>query len=172
MAPAKGGNILTRKFGPLPGWAWAGIGVGAYLVYKQRKAASAAAGAAPATTSTAAVSPGALSPCGYGYQCPSGGWGGPGWIVGTPTGSTANASAATPWSPPTNEQYGGAGYGLPGGSGVVTSASGQQFSELMPGSTVPGGQYYYQPSPGIFQPIPQGTNIQGAPYFIPVGASA
>ena len=172
-----GGNILTRKFGPLHGWAWAAVGVAGYMVYKQRKAASAAAAAAaPATTATGASSPAAGAPSGYGYQGPSGG-GGPGWNVGQPTGATGGAAAATPWSAPTDEVYGGAGYGSKSGAGVVTSAAGNQFAEMMPGSTVAGQQYYYQPSPGVFNPIPGGggpgaPGIAGAPYYQMVSGSS
>ena len=81
-APAKGGNILTRKFGPLPGWAWAAIGVAGFFIYKQRKASEAATAAASTAsgtsvapiTSTAATSPLAEAPSGYGYQGPGRGF--------------------------------------------------------------------------------------------------
>jgi hypothetical protein len=96
--PKGGGNILTRKIGPLPGWAWAGVAVGGYYLWKKRQAAAAAA-AAPATTSTAASTPAyglpsssASAPSGYGYQGPGVGNGGSGPI---PTGATAATSAPT-----------------------------------------------------------------------------
>src|SRR5215831_8018196 len=61
-APAPGGgNILQRKIGPLPGWAWAGLaGVGAlawfYFRNKQgQNAASAATGDTLAATDESAV---------------------------------------------------------------------------------------------------------------------
>ncbi len=38
-----GGNVLTRKIGPLPGWAWAAIAVGGLYLWKKRQAASTAA---------------------------------------------------------------------------------------------------------------------------------
>jgi hypothetical protein len=48
-----GGNVLTRKFGPLPGWAWLGLVVGgaAVFIYIRRKKAAAAA-TTPATGTT------------------------------------------------------------------------------------------------------------------------
>jgi len=96
-APKAGGNILTRKIGPLPGWAWAAVGVGAYYLWKKRQAASAAASAGnTATTSTVPSLPAALAPSGassgYGYQGPGFGGGGGGPI---PTGAVA-ATAGTP----------------------------------------------------------------------------
>jgi len=93
--PKGGGNILTRKLGPLPGWAWAAIGVAGYLVYRQRQAAKAAAGATTtaATTSTAATTPVAQAPSGYEYQGPGNG-GNYGYQV--PTGAMAATAGATP----------------------------------------------------------------------------
>ncbi len=41
-----GGSVWTRRYGPLPGWAWAGLGLGgalAYSVWSRNKAASKAA---------------------------------------------------------------------------------------------------------------------------------
>jgi len=99
-APKGGGNILTRKIGPLPGWAWAAVAVGGYLIYRQRKAAQAASTTA-ATTSTASPQPAYTgagaggAPSGYGYQGPGFGSGGTGPI---PTGAVA-ATAGTPTAP-------------------------------------------------------------------------
>lgn len=52
-----GGNILQRKIGPLPGWAWAGLaGVGALAwFYFRNKSGQSAADAAAATDTTGAV---------------------------------------------------------------------------------------------------------------------
>lgn len=85
------GNILTKKIGPLPGWAWAAIGLGGLYLWKKHQAAAAA------TSSTTTATPAAslpisdvTAPSGYGYQGPGAGGGspfGPGWNVGTPTGT-------------------------------------------------------------------------------------
>jgi hypothetical protein len=157
MAPAPtpkaGGNAITKKYGPLPGWAWVGLGVLGYYIYKQRKAAAAAAaGTSTAATtatdstaadSTAATSPLAQAPTGYGYQGPGtsgySGGGGPGWNVGTATGTTGGTTApqvtspaaALPSSPNTLPQdtapsttLQGSGYTSPG---LVTGAGGTGY---------------------------------------------
>lgn len=57
-SPAGGGNILQRKIGPLPGWAWAGLaGVGAlaWFYFRNRQGQSAADAAASVPDTTAAV---------------------------------------------------------------------------------------------------------------------
>ena len=54
--PAGGGNILQRKFGPLPGWGWAalaGVVAAGYLWYRNRQGASAAAAGAATDTAGA-----------------------------------------------------------------------------------------------------------------------
>lgn len=94
-AAKSGGNVLTKKFGPLPGWAWAGLGVLGFFIYKQRKASEASNAAAASTTGTgtsaddltAATSPEAAAPTGYGYQGPGVGSGGSGAV---PTGAMAH----------------------------------------------------------------------------------
>jgi hypothetical protein len=56
-SPAGGGNILQRKFGPLPGWGWAALaGVAAlgWWYFKNRQG-QAAANTAAATDTTGAV---------------------------------------------------------------------------------------------------------------------
>ena len=75
--PAKGaGNILTRKLGPLPGWAWIGIGVGAFYLWKKHEASTAAASTTAATTASTGDNGAALptsdatAPSGYAYQGP------------------------------------------------------------------------------------------------------
>ena len=59
-APAAGGNVLTRKIGPLPGWAWGGIAIAAgvgYIWWRNRQSA-AAGGAAATDTGTATTDAG------------------------------------------------------------------------------------------------------------------
>lgn len=86
------GNILTKKIGPLPGWAWAAIGLGGLYLWKKHQASSAASTAATTATPAASLpTSDVTAPSGYGYQGPgvgSGGGAGPGWNVGPPTGST------------------------------------------------------------------------------------
>lgn len=57
-APAAGGNVLTRKIGPLPGWAWAGIAVAAGVGYIWWRNRQNAAAAAATDTGTATTDPG------------------------------------------------------------------------------------------------------------------
>ena len=55
-----GGNFLTRKYGPLPGWGWAAAAAavaGGYIWYRRRHAAtSTTAGTTTATTSATTTS--------------------------------------------------------------------------------------------------------------------
>jgi hypothetical protein len=113
-AGAKGtGNVLTKKIGPLPGWAWAGIVFGGYYLWKKHQASAAAA--TPATTATPAASlptSDVTAPSGYGYQGPGAGGGspfGPGWNIGTPTGTTGG----TPFGPGANVPAGASGVNTP-----------------------------------------------------------
>jgi hypothetical protein len=68
-APERGGgNVLTRKFGPLPGWAWLGLVVGgaAVVIYIRRKKA-----ATTASSTTAAASSGCTDANGNPVDCGS-----------------------------------------------------------------------------------------------------
>ena len=97
-APEGGGNFLTRKLGPLPTWAWAGLAVGGFLYWRKRQAAAAAAAGTAATTTPATGLPttNAQAPTGYGYQGPGVGGGGQGMIPQGATAVTAGASPAVP----------------------------------------------------------------------------
>jgi hypothetical protein len=87
-----GGNVLTKKLGPLPGWAWAALGVGAFYLWKKHEASSAASTTA-ATTASSGDNGAALptsdttAPSGYAYQGPGVGTGGSGPV---PTGAMAH----------------------------------------------------------------------------------
>lgn len=64
-------NLLTRKVGPLPVWAYAGIAVGGYLFIRSRQNAAASASSGTAATDPNALYGGELSPeydPGYGGQ--------------------------------------------------------------------------------------------------------
>lgn len=55
--PARGGNFLTRKVGPLPAWGWAALaaaGAGVYFWYRNRQGQAAAAAPSAAGTPTGA----------------------------------------------------------------------------------------------------------------------
>lgn len=92
-AGAKGakGNILTRKIGPLPGWAWVGIAVGGYYLYKKHEASTAAAAATTATPAASTPTSDVTAPSGYGYQGGGGSSGGGPWWQSSGTSSTPNA---------------------------------------------------------------------------------
>ena len=162
--PKGGGNVLTRKLGPLPGWAWAAVAVGGYWLYKKRQAAAAAA-ASPSTTSTAAIPAGASAPSGYGYQGPGVGWGGQGPI---PTGATASTAAS--YTPPSGQSSAGSGYAPAQSGGTVTDQSGNIFTELTSVAQEEaygqgGGSLYYQVAPGSFQ-VDTGQVAPGTPLYI------
>lgn len=92
------GNILTKKIGPLPGWAWAAIGLGGLYLWKKHQAAASSTAATTATPAASLPISGATAPSGYGYQGPGTGGqqslGGPGWNVGPPTGATGTPAPA------------------------------------------------------------------------------
>lgn len=95
VQPSGGGNVLTRKFGPLPGWAWGAIGVAGYFIYKARKANSTTAANSSTTgTGTGVASPSPL-PFSY-YQAPSGYTGG-----ASPTGAMAATGGSSSGTAPT-----------------------------------------------------------------------
>jgi hypothetical protein len=69
------GNVLTRKIGPLPGWAWAALGIGGFYLWKKHQASTAAASTAATTASTgdngaALPTSDTTAPSGYAYQGP------------------------------------------------------------------------------------------------------
>jgi len=156
----KGGNILTRKIGPLPGWAWAAVVVGGFLIYRQRKAAAAAA-AGTATTSSVTPTPVPASPAstpGYGYQGPGSGGG---WGVGPiPQGALANTASS--WTPPVGESQSGSGFGNAPGATTVLDSQGNSYEQVSGPQLPLGTTTYYQAAPGVFQPYenPGGNNVQ------------
>jgi hypothetical protein len=134
-----------------------------YFLYSKSKASSAAA--SQAASSTAPVAAGS-----YGY-----GMGGGGDLSSylAAMGATAPVSSAptAAYSAPTGEKVVGSGFG--GGTGVVTSPTGQTFDILTNWNQAQpilaqGGSLFYQPSPGIFQPatIPNASG-QGPSALVP-----
>lgn len=174
--PKGGGNLLTKKLGPLPGWAWAAVALGGYYLWKKRQAATAAAAATTSpTTSTGALSPAPAGAGSYGYFGPGVGAGGGGPV---PTGATG--ATGSPFVAPTGEAQQGSGYGNQGNT--VTSASGQVFTNLGTWAAalplIQAGQtLYFQPAPGVFQPATANGNLisglgPGTPLYISQGSSA
>jgi hypothetical protein len=164
-APAKGGNVLTRKIGPLPGWAWAAVAVGGYYLWKKRQAAAAASSAATPTTSTATPTPVAAAPSGYGYQGPGTGGGNYGYQV--PTGATA--ATASSYTAPTGQTIQAGGYGPQSGQGTVTDAQGNVYQyisspQILGSLQQSGQQIYYETAPGVFAPQ-SGNLAPGTPAF-------
>ena len=112
---AGGGNILTKKMGPLPGWGWLVVFGVAYYLYKKYKAGSttAATTAAPLATPTETLqtaggtytgpvggAPGSVTNPGGGGGTPGDGGPTPGNGGTTPSGTapTNNIGGAT-WNP-------------------------------------------------------------------------
>jgi len=97
MPPAKkvpaagGGNILTKKLGPLPGWGWLAVIVVGYLIYRHYNSGSSSTTdttAAPTTTPTETIqTPGGT------YTGPPGG--APSSIT-SPSSSSPGGNGGTP----------------------------------------------------------------------------
>lgn len=52
-----GGNMVTRKYGPLPGYAWVGVSAGVVFLYLRHRASSQAAAAGADTSGSSAGAP-------------------------------------------------------------------------------------------------------------------
>lgn len=68
---SRASNALTKKLGPLPGWAWVGLAVGGFIVYRKlaggsSSSSSAAVPAGSTDTSLGATTPGSLDTGGGG----------------------------------------------------------------------------------------------------------
>ena len=122
-------NVLTRKIGPLPGWAWGLIAAGGAGIYIWRKRSAAAAAATAATTAASTTgtgtAPAAATSGGYtasNYGPPSGQVGGGGGGGGLASilaaiGALQPAPATTPGSSSNpgvaaGESVLGSGYGV------------------------------------------------------------
>jgi hypothetical protein len=110
------GNVLTRKIGPLPGWAWAALGIGGFYLWKKHQASTAAASTAATTASTgdngaALPTSDTTAPSGYAYQGPGVGDGATGTLPsGARTHHHGSGVAATspntlPASPTTAQTF-------------------------------------------------------------------
>jgi len=134
-APEQGGNILTRKMGPLPIWAWAGIALVAVYLYRRY---SGAASAATTTTAASTTQPTET------LQTAGGTYTGP---VGGAPGAVTNPSSTAPGTGGTSPGNGG---GTPGQAVTTTSgsfvmpAAGQPFYWEL----TPAGAAEYQASTG------------------------
>jgi hypothetical protein len=99
--------------------------------------------------------------------------------------ASATTGQAAAFTPPVGETKIGGGYapaGTTGGPGgltgagtgtAITSASGQQFEYVPVGAAVKGVQYFYQPEPGIFTPLPNPNSLpSNTPWYQQVSSSA
>jgi hypothetical protein len=148
--------MLTKKYGPLPGWAWLGIiVVGVYIYRKKAAASTAATGATTGSTTATGVPTETLSyPNGGSYSGPVG-YSPPGLGGSTPgnTGST--------FTPP---------------AGAIQAASGAYYAPLTNQKaaqevTQGGGTLYAQPTPGNFVALPKSGGPTGIPLYAAVGGS-
>ena len=62
-------DTITRKYGPLPGWAWAGLAGGAFYLWERHKA-NAAASTDPTATDATGTDAGAMDTA-YGAYSPN-----------------------------------------------------------------------------------------------------
>ena len=125
--PPSGGNVLTQKLGPLPGWAWAAIAIGVVVVYRLRKnAAAAAASTTAATPATTPVDTSGTSG-GVGYL--------PSSSSGVPYSYSGGAGAPFSYSGPTDLSSGALASLLgeqPAGATAVTPGAGVSNSVASP----------------------------------------
>jgi hypothetical protein len=143
---------LSKKVGPFPLYVWVASGVallaGTYFLWKKHTASSTAA-TTPAATTTATGTTTGTGATGTGYQqywptTPSA----PVTVAPTAEGATvANETNANSLG------YGPTAYGSP-----VTDASGNVYTPFTNANTAwaflnGGGQIYWQPTPGAFQPL-------------------
>jgi hypothetical protein len=178
-APASsGGNVLTRKLGPLPTWAWLAIATGAGLLYyiASKKKTAAAASTSSSTTSPTSTATSASNVPDYVFQnyneipptTPP--------PAAPPTAPPATAPTTPPaQAAPTAPTQSGSGYYVPGSTTPVT-AGGATYqwvnSQAQANSVISsGGQLYVQTSPGVFVPwgvasgSVGGTLAPGTPLF-------
>lgn len=108
-----GGNVLTRKYGPLPGYAWAGITAGiVYLYIKHRQSTAAAS---PASTGTSAVDPSIDPTTGVPYSQEVGTGGSSAGYPGSSGGAGSGMDSSWP--------AGGSGSGVTDAGSPTTGAS-------------------------------------------------
>lgn len=125
-AVKKGGNAFTRKFGPLPAWAWLlGVGAGIYLWRKHEAASS----TSPATTAASA---------------PSGGGFGGGFGGGGDSGDASGGGAGTPTPTPT--PIPAVVGGIVGATTATTGASKTAVSSNTPATGAPGAARAFLPT--------------------------
>lgn len=168
-------ETLTKKYGPLPVWAWvliAAIGVGGFLLWRKSQAASSSTNAASSTGSSTLPAGSGVAIVGdqgsdgwQGYNNGGGSSGGqgPGSTVSPPT------PVSTPVAPTLTKQGGGYWYGIGNETPVQDTASGQWFMWLSPQTAADiTGAYtrYVMTSPGVFTKV-TGALLPGTPQWVP-----
>ena len=186
--PSAGGNVLTRKIGGLPGWAWGlgAVAIGGVYIWRKRSAAAAAAAATTAagtTTGTTAL-PATTQAADYGAPGSFGGGQGLASVLSAIQGLQPVPPATTPapgvaTAAPSGQSQLGSGYGILNSQfpsqGVLSVPTAQgTFTELNSSNNPayggtpagPGVTTYYQPQPGIFSPVQSGDTLNpGTPLF-------
>lgn len=175
-APQSGGNVLTRKVGPLPTWGWLAIITAAGLLYYlHSKSTAATPAASTATTAAAAGVPQNVQV----YQNYGGGQGQQQTYrkyaktpSTTPSPKPVPSQPLAPAQPQGVGAPAGSGYGPVSSGGTVTTGSGAKYVNISPAqeqaNIASGTPLYYQPSPGVFAvwnsqtntpPVANGTAI-------------
>lgn len=176
MAVGDGAQPATgqRRKGRIPTWGWVALAGGAVVLYYFWNKSQAAKAAAASSAQPA----GAMAPVA------AGSYGNAGDLASllpylqnmNGNASTSGGSGAT-YTPPSGEVLAGGGYQQAPGQTSVTSASGNSvFAPILNGQQLSaiaasGTPVYFQPQPGVFQPVPQGMSISGIPTFTLVAGS-
>ena len=158
-----GGNVLTRKVGPLPTWAWLGIigigGAAVWYFYKSRQASAAASSGTATQTGNCTDTNGNSVPCDqvdYGGQIATlqteiqdlqGGEAGEGTTTGTGTGTVMTFPPRPPDQPgspaPSPSPSPSPKPGVPGPVGGLRASKVARTSVTLTWNRTPGATLYY-----------------------------
>jgi hypothetical protein len=92
----KSGNILQKKYGPLPGWGWAVLAAGGALAFFWWRSRESKAAATTATTASTAISGSGWSGAANALQDEIDGLQGSGGATSVPTSTAKTTSPVTP----------------------------------------------------------------------------
>ena len=169
------GSWISQHKGAAAGIGIAGL-VGLYLFLKNRSSSSSGSGGSVGTSTGPAVyeiAPGYLQSggglsygAGQGYGQTIAGNTVTGTTGGGPSGLTPTSGAALK-----SEALVGGGYGPPAGSTTVIDSAGKQYTWLSTGAQGLAAQQAgipleYQPAPGQFSPVPQGSLTGTGGWFV------